>query len=65
MGKTKNSSNSISNECRTGNHDACSGQVPNSKGNTECKCIHHKNVPTSVDDIPVTSDTPWRVAHDG
>ena len=64
MGKTKSSLNSVSNECKTGNHDACPGEVPNSKGDTECKCVHHKNVPTFVDDIPVTSDTPWRVAYD-
>jgi hypothetical protein len=25
--------------------------------------VYLKNVPTSVDDFPVTSDTPWRVAH--
>jgi hypothetical protein len=65
MGKTKSSSNFVSKECKTGNHDECPGQVSNSKGNTECRCVHHKNVPTSVADIPVTSDTPWRVAHDG
>jgi hypothetical protein len=59
MGKTKNSSNSISNECKTGNHNECPGQALSSKGNTECK-----SVPTSVADIPVTRETPWRVAHD-
>ena len=63
MGNAKSSSNSISNECKTGNHNACSSQVPNSNGNTECKCLHHKNVPTSVTDIPVTRETSWRVAH--
>lgn len=26
--------------------------------------VYIKNVPTSVDDIPVSSDTSWRVAHD-
>ena len=64
MGKLENSSNSVSNECKTGNHDACPGQASTSTGSVECKCIHHKNAPTSVDDIPVSSDTPWRVAHD-
>jgi hypothetical protein len=54
----------MSNECKSGNHDACLGQVPNSKGNTKCQCVLHKSVPTSVTDIPVTRDTPWRVMHD-
>jgi hypothetical protein len=64
MGNLENSFNSMSNECKAGNHDACPGQTHTPTGNIECKCMHHKNVPTSVDDIPVTSDTPWRVAHD-
>lgn len=64
MGKLENPFDPMSNECKTGNHHACPGQTPTPKGNIECKCMHHKNVPTSVDDIPVTSDTPWRVAHD-
>jgi hypothetical protein len=54
----------MSDECKAGNHDACPGQTHTPTGNIECKCMHHKNVPTSVDDIPVTSDTSWRVAHD-
>jgi hypothetical protein len=64
MEKIENSFNPVSNECESGNHDACPGQAPTSTGNVECKCIHHKNVPTSVVDIPVSNDTPWRVAHD-
>jgi hypothetical protein len=65
MGKVENSFNSMSNECNAGNHDACPGQTLTPTDTTDCKCMHHKNVPTSVDDIPITSDTPWRVAHNG
>jgi hypothetical protein len=65
MRKLENSFYSMSNECKTGNHDMCRGQTTTSKGNIECKCMHHKNVPTSVDDTPITSDTPWRVTHGG
>jgi hypothetical protein len=54
----------MSNECKAGNHDACPGQTNTPTGNIECTCLHHKNVPTTVDDIPITSDTPWRVTHD-
>ena len=66
MGNLENSFNSMSNECKAGNHYACPGQTNTPTGNIECTCLHHKNVPTSVDDIPIpiTSDTPWRVAHD-
>jgi hypothetical protein len=55
----------MSNECNAGNHDACPGQTLTPTDTTDCKCMHHKNVPTVVDDIPITSDTPWRVAHNG
>lgn len=64
MEKLENSNTSISNECKTGNHDACPSQISTLRGNTECKCVHHNDVPTSVDDVPVSRDTPWRVAHD-
>ena len=43
----------LSNECKTGNHDVCSGKLefPSLEN---CQC---KNAPIYVDDTPVSKDT--------
>ena len=46
----------LSNECRAGNHDVCSGKLESPSGEG-CQCKHHQNAPIYVDDTPVSKDT--------
>jgi hypothetical protein len=46
----------LSNECKTGNHDVCSGKLEFPSFES-CQCKHHQNAPIYVDHTPVSKDT--------
>ena len=47
----------LSNECKAGNHQDCTGKLNPLSGVENCQCTHHQNTPIYVDDTPVSNGT--------